>query len=410
MASSARIIGEMKRMKITLLPYGDPGAAKPFAALASALQAGGYEAGVAVPVGSDPYPAHSGTGRTLMTRRVWTLPRLKKGGLEKEGAGDGYGNLPEVCADSNLIIADLRVIESALAVSDELNSKLIAVALTPPCPVSRGAAVVSDALKKLSFLFGAVGKREAGYVWPLTCKAVQDKLILRNIPVLHAYSACFLQRPGEWGGAAGRIVTGEWTTVAGTSDFICSSKSCEDTGQWLDEGEVPLYFGFRGLPLQAQAHCIGTALDAARESSSRSVIEADWEALGRLGRELPGYALPVEEADYDRLFPRCRSVVHRGSAAAAHASLRAGIPALVCPASAEEGLWGRLTVTTGAGSCIPINKVTQKKLTQALKVLEHKRVKNKAAELGIGLRQENGIETAISFIDRYLSWTQYRKF
>ncbi|WP_317953473.1 nucleotide disphospho-sugar-binding domain-containing protein [Paenibacillus chitinolyticus] len=390
-------------MKITLLPYDDPGAGKPFAALASALQAGGYEAGVAVPAGSDPYPAHSGTDRALMPRRVWRLPGLKKGGLEKEGAGDGYGNLPEVCAESDLIITDLRMLESALAVSDELNSKLIAAALTPPCPVSRSAAVVPDVLKKLPFFYGAVRKREAGYAWPLTFKVVQDKLILRDIPVLHAYSSCFLKRPGEWGGAAGRIVTGEWiTTTAGPGDFICSSKSCEDTEQWLDEGEAPLYFGFSGLPLQAQAHCIGTALDAARVFSCRAVIEADCE--------LPGYALPIEEADYDRLFPRCRCVVHRGSAAAAHASLRAGIPALVCPAAAEEQVWGKLTVTTGAGSCLPLNKVTQKKLTQALKVLEHKRVKNKAAELGKGLRQENGIETAISFIDRYLSWTQYRKF
>ncbi|MGW9125354.1 glycosyltransferase [Paenibacillus chitinolyticus] len=398
-------------MKITLLPYDDPEAGKPFAALASALQAGGYEAGVAVPAGSVPYPAHSGTGRALMPRRLWRLPGLKKGGLEKAGAGNGYGNLSEVCAESDLIITDLRMLESALAVSDELNSKLIAVVLTPPCPVSRSAAVVSDALKKLPFFYGAVRKRESGYAWPLTCKTVQDKLILRDIPVLHAYSACFLKRPGEWGGAAGRIVTGEWiTTTAGPGDFICSSKFCEDTEQWLNEGEAPLYFGFSGLPLQAQAHCIGTALDAAREFACRAVIEADWEALGRLRHELPGYALPIEEADYDRLFPRCRSVVHRGSAAAAHASLRAGIPALVCPAAAEEQAWGRLTATTGAGSCLPLNKVKQKKLTQALKVLEHKRVKNKAAELGIGLRQENGIETAISFIDRYLSWTQYRKF
>ncbi|MFF2158339.1 nucleotide disphospho-sugar-binding domain-containing protein [Paenibacillus chitinolyticus] len=398
-------------MKITLLPYDDPEVGKPFAALASTLRAGGYEAGVAVPAGSDSYPAHSGTGRVLMPRRVWSFPGMKKGGLEKGGAGNGYGNLPKICAGSDLIIADLRMLESALAVSDELNSKLIAVALTPPCPVSRSAAVVSDALKKLPFLYGAVGKREAGYAWPLTCKAVRDKLIVRDIPVLHAYSACFLKSPGEWGGAAGRIVTGEWiTTTAGTGDFIYSSKSCEDTVQWMDEGEAPLYFGFRGLPLQAQAHCIGTALDAAREFSSRAVIEADWEALGRLRHELPGYALPIEEADYDRLFPRCRSVVHRGSAAAAHASLRAGIPALVCPAAAEEQVWGRLTAIMGAGSCLPLNKVTQRKLSQALKALEHKRVKNKAAELGIGLRQENGIETAISFIDSFLSWTQYRKF
>ncbi|MGX4587827.1 glycosyltransferase [Paenibacillus chitinolyticus] len=397
-------------MKITLLPYDDPGAGKPFAALASVLQAGGYEAGVAVPAGSDPYPAHSGTDRALMPRRVWRLLGLKEDGLDKEGAWNGYGNLLEVCAESDMIISDLRMLDSALTVSDELNSKLMAAALIPPCPASRRAALVSGVLKKLPFFNGAVGKREAGYAWPLTCKAVLGKLISRDIPVLHGYSACFLERLGEWEGAAGRIVTGEWITAAGTGGFICSSKSCEDTEHWLDEGEAPLYFGFSGLPLQAQAHCIGTALDAAREFSCRAVIEADWEALGRLRHELPGYALPIEEADYDRLFPRCRCVVHRGSAAAAHASLRAGIPALVCPAAAEEQVWGKLTVTTGAGSCLPLNKVTQKKLTQALKVLEHKRVKNKAAELGIGLRQENGIETAISFIDRYLSWTQYRKF
>ncbi|SEG51716.1 nucleotide disphospho-sugar-binding domain-containing protein [Paenibacillus sp. UNC499MF] len=397
-------------MKITLLAYGKPEAVQPFAALASALKSGGYEAGVAVSAGSDLCPAHSGTGRAWMHQRLWRYLGSGEGGLEGGNPGGRTGNLREVCAESDLIVSDLRMLDHALAVSSELNSKLMAAALTPPCPVSRNAALLSGILRKLPFFYGAAGKREPGYAWPLAWESALNKTVSRDIPVLHAYSACFLERRGESGGPAGQIVTGEWRMAAGTGGSNCSSKSREDTGQWLDKGETPLYFGFSGLPLQVQVHCIQNALDASRELSCRAVIEADWQALGGLRHELPVNALPVEQADYDRLFPRCRSVLHRGSSAAAHASLRAGIPALVCPAAEEEQVWGRLTVAAGAGGCLPLNKVTRKKLTQRLKALEDKRVRNKTAELGASLREENGIETAIPFIDRYLSWTQYRKF
>lgn len=399
-------------MKITLLTYGNAEAVKPFAALASALKCGGYDAGLAVPAGSDADPAYSGTDRARMDDRVvWRRLVTMGDGSEEVRAGDGSGNLREICAESDLIISDLRLLDHVLPVSDELGGKLMAAALTPPCPLSRSAALVSGILRKLPFLYGAAGKREAGDAWPLTCEAAPSKPVPRDIPVLHAYSACFLESPGEQGGpTAGGIVTGEWRTAARDGEFILSSKSRKETGQWLDEGDAPLFFGFSGLPLQTQARCIQTALDAAKELSCRAVIEADWQALGRLGHELPGHALPVEQADYDRLFPRCRSVMHRGSSAAAHASLRAGIPALVCPAAEEERVWGRLTAAAGAGRCLPLNKVTRKKLTQALRGLEDRRVRNKTAELGACLRQENGIETAIPFIDRCLSWTQYRKF
>ncbi|MFS0840590.1 glycosyltransferase [Paenibacillus sp. 1P03SA] len=397
-------------MKITLLAYGNPEAVKPLAALASALKSGGYEAEVAVPAGSDLYPAYSGTGRAWMHQRVWRYTGTGQGGSEGETAGGGNGSLREVCAESDLIISDLRMLDHALAVSDELNSKLMAAALTPPCPVSRSAAFVSGVLRKLPFFNGAAGRREPGYAWPLTGEAAPNKAVPRDILVLHAYSACFLERHGESGGLGGQIVTGEWRNAAGTGGSDYSSKSLEDTGQWLDEGEAPLYFGFSGLPLQTQAHCIHTALEASNELSCRAVIEADWQALGGLRHELPVNTLPVEMADCDRLFSRCRSVMHRGSSAAAHASLRAGIPALVCPAAEEEHVWGRLTAAAGAGSCLPLNKVTRKRLTQALRALEDKRVRNKTAELGASVRGENGIETAIPFIDRCLSWTQYRKF
>ena len=64
---------------------------------------------------------------------------------------------------------------------------------------------------------------------------------------------------------------------------------------------------------------------------------------------MPDYALEIEAAPHDWLFPRMRAVVHHGGAGTTAAGLRAGVPAQVLPFFGDQPYWGERIAALGVG-------------------------------------------------------------
>ena len=97
------------------------------------------------------------------------------------------------------------------------------------------------------------------------------------------------------------------------------------------------------------------------------------------------------------------AVVHHGGAGTTHAGLAAGRPTVVVPHANDQPAWGRRVFELGAGPApIPKQQLTAERLAAAITQALTPAIVAQAARLGIRLRQENGVGTAVRVVNGLL--------
>jgi sterol 3beta-glucosyltransferase len=84
--------------------------------------------------------------------------------------------------------------------------------------------------------------------------------------------------------------------------------------------------------------------------------------------------------------------VHHGGAGTTHASLRAGLPTLICSVFADQPFWGDRVAKLGVGATFPFQKLDESRLLEGLRNLRREDVRERAQRLGAALREERGLE------------------
>ena len=104
------------------------------------------------------------------------------------------------------------------------------------------------------------------------------------------------------------------------------------------------------------------------------------------------------------LLPRCKMIIHHGGAGTTSAGLRAGIPNIIVPFTADQPFWGNRVHAIGAGpKPILVRKLSVEKLTRAIAEAEENDVRKRAQVIGQGIRGENGVKYTVGLIEGHLS-------
>jgi UDP:flavonoid glycosyltransferase YjiC (YdhE family) len=210
-----------------------------------------------------------------------------------------------------------------------------------------------------------------------------------GMPVLYAYSPTLLPRPADW--PSRFHVTGAW--------FLDSPPGWQpppDVVAFLEAGPTPVYVGFGSMTSADPDATLALILDALARAGQRAVLLHGWAGLAT-GRELPDTVIAVDEVPHSWLFPRMAAVVHHGGAGTTVAGLRAGIPSVVTPLTADQPSWGRIVHRLGAGPRpIPFRHLTATRLSRAIAAaVSDPAIRERAAELGERIRAEDGVSRAV---------------
>ncbi|NBB85774.1 MAG: glycosyltransferase [Bacteroidetes bacterium] len=169
---------------------------------------------------------------------------------------------------------------------------------------------------------------------------------------------------------------------------------------FLTDGPPPVYVGFgsmAGLQPEDTTHRV---LGALRRTGLRGVLASGWGGLR--ATDLPSSVHLLDHVPHDWLFPRVAAVVHHGGAGTTAAGLRAGRPTVICPFFGDQPFWGRRVHTLGAGPApIPQQHLTAERLVRALRAATaDPALAARAEALGRKIQCEDGITTAVGFIER----------
>lgn len=212
------------------------------------------------------------------------------------------------------------------------------------------------------------------------------------IPVIHGFSSSVVTRPDDWPQTA--RICGYWHN----KDAENYEPSVELLA-FLSAGSPPVYVGFGSMTGRDPERLAGIVIEALQSAGLRGVLATGWG--GMKVKALPESIFAVDQAPHSWLFPRVCGVVHHGGAGTTAAAFHAGKPSIIIPFFGDQPFWGHRAHTLNAGSApIPVKKLTVDRLVTAIKeITTDKNIIDNAAALGLKLRQERGVENAVTAIE-----------
>lgn len=293
------------------------------------------------------------------------------------------------------------------AVSEKYRIPLISVGLQPYRATRSGEASLMPLLPRHSHIanrwIGLLAERFAWNVGAKTAGILRQQLDLpahtarsytqraRQIPALYAISPHVTPPVDD----AHAYTCGYWFL---DEDYTPPA----DLVRFIDGDQPPIYIGFGSMPSSDPTHTVEIAAEALRRLGRRGVLVTGWSGVQIM--DVPEHLYLLDKAPHHWLFPKMAAVVHHGGAGTTAAGLRAGKPTLIIPHMADQPYWGRRVHELGIGTKpISRRKLTLDNLAQRLNMLlTDQTIQAKAAALGACIREEQGIENAVAWINRFL--------
>lgn len=410
-------------MKITILTYGSRGDVQPFLPLSLGLMAKGHSVKLAapfrfkqlveehgihfVPLAGDPEDLSrrlndAGHNFIKMVRELMNHAI--------EIGAEVWRQTEAACMDADLIIHSFTHLVGAHTLAREKNIPDIHIQPFPMfAPTGDYPNVTLPDLKlrslnRLTHIFSQKitwwtsksafeqVRRRAGLpkrklYWPFD----DDPLRLRT-PILCAWSPSVVPPSSDW---SPRV------HVAGYYFFPVEStyQPTAELDSFLKAGKPPVCITFGSMVNRDKERIIHIITNALKQTNNRGVILSGWSGITNQSSD---DLLYLEAVPHDWLLPKCKMVIHHGGAGTTSAGLRAGIPNIVLPFTADQPFWGWRVYATGAGPRpILVKNLSTEKLVRAIAEAGNQAICKQAQALGERIRSEDGVSQAVALIEAY---------
>ncbi|NJC94934.1 MAG: glycosyltransferase [Anaerolineales bacterium] len=408
-------------MNITILTYGSRGDVQPFLPLSLGLLARGHSVKLAAPSRFKslvegygiPFVPLAGEPQDLSRRfneAGFNFIKQIRGMMDHaiEIGLDVMHQTETACQDADLIIHSFSHAIGAHTFAREMNIPDIHIQTFPmftPTGDYPNVTMPDLKLRSLNRLTHTISQKIAWWISKFGYEQVRRRAGLPKrklyfpfgenplrspTPILCAWSPNVLPPSSDW--TTDVHVTGYY--------FFDSADSYQPSDKlryFLDAGEPPICVSFGSMVNRNAGRIDRIVNDALRQMDQRAIILSGWSEI----KDRPGNdVIYIDAVPHDWLLPKCNMIVHHGGAGTTSAGLRAGLPNVVVPFTADQPFWGRRVHALGVGPRpIPVKNLSVEMLTRAIAEAGSNVVRERAQTLGQRIRGEDGVQCAVSMIE-----------
>ena len=417
-------------MNITILTYGSRGDVQPFLPLSLGLMANGHSVKLAAPSRFKELVEGYGIqfvslpgepedlSRRLNDSRFNFISMVREMMDHAIDIGvDMLRRTEEACVDADLIIHTFAHAVGAYTLAREKNIPDIHIQTFPMfTPTGDYPNVTMPDLKlrvlnrlthlisqQITWWTSKLGfeqvRRRAGLPKRKLYSPFKDDPLRPPTPILCAWSPSILPPSNDW--MSNVHVTGYY--FFDVDKFYKPPIALQD---FLDAGKPPVCISFGSMVNRDENRIDKIVRTALKKTNNRGIILSGWSAVkARASDDL----IYLDAVPHGWLLTRCKMIIHHGGAGTTSAGLRAGIPNIVVPFTADQPFWGRRVYAVGAGpKPVYVNKLSLENLTQAIIEADDDAISKRVQTLGQSLRSENGVQYAAELITSHV--TDFEKF
>lgn len=401
-------------MRILIAAAGSRGDIAPYTGLGAELRRAGYEVALATTDTFAPLVREAGLEFRSLPARAETEVGGTAGRRElMRTAAEFVTELGQGFADAVAKGADLLLLSTTTAplgwhLAEATGIPALGVYLQPTAPTGDFPPVVTG-----SRSLGRLGNRTAGRL----ALRMADRLYTRAVtelrrslelpflaphamrrrqeradwPVLHGFSTALVPRPSDW--RPGLDVVGPWWPYVDADRRLPA-----EVEDFLAAGHRPVFIGFGSMAAGHGERLSDIAVRALRRAGLRGILQTGGAGLVADGDDV----LTIGDVPHALLFPRVAAVVHHAGAGTAAAGLRAGVPAVPVPVTADQPFWaGRLAALGAATAPIPFRALTAEGLADALgKAVRQQAYARAASVAAQHMATEDGAGRAVKAVER----------
>ncbi|WP_405444534.1 glycosyltransferase [Streptomyces achromogenes] len=400
-------------MRILIAAAGSRGDVAPYTGLGAELRRAGYDVTLATTDTFAPLVRDAG----LDFRRLPADTQVRGSGTGKRALmrtaaafitelGQGFADVMDDGTDLLLLSATTAPLGWHL--TEATGTPSLGVYLQPTAPTGDFPPVVTGSRSLGRLANRAAGRfalRMADRVYEQAVAQLRRRLQLppaspsemrrrqeqANWPILHGFSTVLVPRPSDW--RSGLDVVGNWWP-----HHEAAERLPHDLEDFLRAGPRPVLIGFGSMAAGDGERLSEIAVQALRRAGLRGILQAGNAGLAADGNDV----LTIGDVPHALLFPRLAAVVHHGGAGTSAAALRAGVPAVTVPVTADQPFWaGRLAAIGAATDPIPFRSLTVERLADSLhQVVKQQAHSRAAAKAAHHLMTENGAGQALKVIQQ----------
>jgi UDP:flavonoid glycosyltransferase YjiC (YdhE family) len=400
-------------MRILIAAAGSRGDVAPYTGLGAELRRAGYDVALAAADTFAPLARDAG----LEFRALPAGTRTRGGGtgrreLMRTAAAFvtelGQGFADAVDKGTDLLLLSATTAPLGWHLTEATGTPSVGVYLQPTAPTGDFPPVVTG-----SRSLGRLANRATGHFALRTADRIYEQAVAQlrrrlalpaaspaevrrrqdraNWPVLHGFSTALVPRPSDW--RPGLEVVGNWWP-----HHAAAQRLPAEVEDFLDAGPPPVLIGFGSMASGHGERLSEITVRALRRAGLRGVLQAGAAELAADGDDV----LTIGDVPHALLFPRLAAVVHHAGAGTSAAALRAGVPAVTVPVTADQPFWAtRLAALGAATGPIPFRSLTAERLADSLdRVVRRQEHSRAAAEAAEHLAAENGAGRTLGTVRR----------
>lgn len=216
---------------------------------------------------------------------------------------------------------------------------------------------------------------------------------------LYCISQTLIPQPKDW--ESHHKITGFLTVPNHKREAHSLDKVSGELNDWLNQGKKPIYIGFGSNGVGNKEKFMTILTEILDKTEERILFCTGWSLFNNIPTHKNLFI--TKYVNHEAILPKCKVGIFHGGAGTLATMLRNDLPVIIVSFYTDQPTWGKIIEHKNLGIHIPVKSLTAGKLISAIRLVQTEGIKKNVLTVGQAIRNENGIDNAITEIEKYFN-------
>lgn len=181
-------------------------------------------------------------------------------------------------------------------------------------------------------------------------------------------------------------------------------QTTRELSEWLSNGDKPIYIGFGSNGVGNTEKISKILSEVLEKTKERILFCTGWSQFNNFSKHKNLFV--TKYVNHETILPKCKLGIFHGGAGTLATMLRHNLPVMIVSFYTDQPTWGKIVESKKLGIHIPVKSLSADKLILAIQKTQTDEIKSNVTTVGQQIRDENGLDNAITEIEKYFNEKQ----